>query len=117
MARNLDYEKTGLDRCKYYKAIYVNNNKLTQDAVVQGVFYSRDVEPIKQGNIVGSDDKNIQTIAKIETMDYVNDLALDDYVLLDSNLYLVQEMTMADINDNAKEYRRHANKTVLVLRR
>lgn len=31
------------DCCFYYKAKYINNMKLTQDAVIQGVFYAEGV--------------------------------------------------------------------------
>lgn len=117
MARDTRDPKLGLDRNKYYKAEYVNQNKLTQDAECKGVFYSRDFEPIKQDvNWVGAVQNKVKRV-RLETNDYIPDLETDDFVLYNGELWLVETLETSDIIDNAKPYLRHSNKTIVGLRK
>ena len=117
MGIDIRNKHSGLDRNKYYKGEYVNNMVLNQGAESQGVFYSKDVEPTVMTNIVVGGVKHKQYIAKIETLDYIPDLELDYYVIYDSELWIVQEITAADIVDIAKPFKRHAYKYTITLRR
>ena len=115
MARDIRYAQSG-DRNKYYKAEYVNQNKLTQNAECEGVFYSVDYEPIKHTVewINGTQYKAKRV--KIVTKDYITNLELDDYVLYNGEYWLVDGLEIEDIEDNAKPFLRHANKTIISLK-
>lgn len=116
MARDIRYAQLG-DRNKYYKAQYVNQNKLTQNAVCQGVFYSTDNEPmnITSENFNGVSHKTKRI--KIETIDYIPDLEIDDFVLYNNEIWLVESLDIADLVDNAKAFKSHPNKTIIGLKR
>lgn len=108
-------EKT--DRCKYYKKEYVQNMKLVQDAVVQGVFYSHDVEPFTTRRISSGSIQKSQTIGTIETTDHVGDLEPNFYVLYEGEIYVVEEVSRQD-KATEKEFSRNPSKvTKIRLRR
>ena len=118
MSRDIRYPQGG-DRNKMYKAVYVNQNKLTTDAECMGVFYSTDLEPKKRTVEWINGTQYKVTRLKLETYDYVVDLDQDDFVLYggDGELWLVETIDEEDIEDNAKQFKRHANKTIIGLRR
>lgn len=117
MARDVRVKKSGLDRNKYYKASYVDNMKLTKDATVQGVFYSTDYEPLRTSFVVNGSMRHKQTTVKLETMDFIEDMAPDDFVLYNGELYIVEDIITEDLRDSAKPFSRHSNKYIISLRR
>jgi len=116
MARDTRYAQIG-DRVKYYKAEYVNQNKLTQDAECQGVFYSTDHEPLSVISEWLNGTQHKTKRIKLKTIDFVTDLEVDDFVLYNDELWLVESLEIADIENNAKPYLRHANTTIIGLRK
>lgn len=91
------------NRNKWYRREYVENMKLQQDTIAQGVFYSTDKIPLqKQTLATGNIKKTIYTIT-IETNDVVKELQVDDYVLYDGELWLVDNIVASDYN-TAKEF-------------
>lgn len=117
MGRDIRQAKTGLDRNKYYKAEYVQNMQLTNEAIPKGVFYSTDAEPSNQVSILTGSVRHQQTSIKIITDDYVPDLVSDDYVLHNGELWIVENVLRADINDNAKPFRNNPLRTTISMRR
>ena len=113
--RNMQEPRKGEDRCKYYKATYVTNNKLTQDAEPVGIFYSNDYEPVTGSSAVDGLTKAIEWRVTLETEDYILDLLADDYVLYDGNLWRVEKTTAKDKRDNAKMFKNHAYTTLIWL--
>lgn len=117
MGRDTREATSGLDRNKYYKSVYVDDNKLQKDAVCQGVFYSTDHEPITTTIEWNNGTHFTVTRVKLETKDYVADLTADYFVLYNGDLWRVEEIQSADIIDNAKPFKRHSNKTIISLKR
>ena len=117
MARDFDYSKAGLDRCKYYKGIKTDTT-LTRSVEPEGVFYSRDYKPYSVGfETNASDTQVIVHRVELETKDYVSSLTVDDYVLYDNDYWIVEGLDKADIADNAKEFTKHGYATIIRLRR
>jgi len=106
------------DRNQYYKRSYVDNMKLNPGAVSEGVFYSTDVIPLeKQTIVMGSVKKTAFTIT-VETLDSVENLDVDDYVLYsDGNLYIVDNIVAEDTNENKEFSKRPSFKTTIRLRK
>ena len=106
------------DRNQYYKRSYVDNMKLNPGAVSEGVFYSTDTIPLERQTIImGSVKKTALTIT-IETLDSVENMDVDDYVLYsDGNLYIVENIVAEDVNENKEFSKRPSFKTTIRLRR
>lgn len=119
MAIDTRTARAGRDRNKYYKAKYVNNMKLTAEAEMTGVFYSTDEEPVHKSVVVNGSTRHKQIRVKIKTTDFVEDLDPDDYVLYggDGLLYIVEDVYIKDISDEAKPYARHSNAYIITMRR
>lgn len=106
------------DRCKYVKGVYVDKMELTQDAVVQGVFYSTDevaqtLEEVVQGNI-----KRKQYTITLATPDILTDLTTDDYVLyIDGYLWRVRKMTVDDKTESKEFSKRPSARTLIEMYR
>ena len=101
------------NRNKYYKKDYVNNMKLERDAVVQGVFYSKDVEPFSSISVSSGNVMRRQVTGAIETEDVVDDLEENDYVLYNGSIWLVTGIEVVD-NDNEKWYSNSPSKTTKI---
>ena len=118
MGRDLRFSKKEYNtRCKWYKARYVVNQKLIQDAICQGVFYCKDL-------IDYSESKQVQygvasaraSKLTIQTPDYIGDLSIDDYIDYDGELWRVAEIpAMADDNPNKIFSTRPKTLTTLVI--
>lgn len=117
MARDVRNAVSGLDRNKYYKAEYVNQNKLTQDAVVQGVFYSYDIGEVTEESVVQGVTKTIIYRVQIETYDIVTDLQVDDFVYYSGELWKVEKIGRRDKINKAKPFNRRQFITRIDLRR
>lgn len=93
------------DRNIYYKRTYVDNMKLTQGAVAQGVFYSSDKVAYSEQTMAVGNMKKTMKLVTIETTDTINDLEVDDFVLYggDGQLYIVDNIVAEDYNQ-AKEF-------------
>lgn len=102
------------DRQKWYKKKYVSNNQLTQDAVVEGVFYSKDTIPLKCGMVQVGDIMVNQCSITIETKDYV-DIEQDDFVLYGNYLYRVNSITKDDANESKLYSNRPSIKSTIEL--
>lgn len=104
------------DRNKYYKANYVNNMKLTKDAVAQGVFYSTDLIPLEIQSINNGNVMSKQYIITIVTRDIISDLEVNDYVLYSgSELYRVDNIIANDANDQKRFSARPSFETTIRL--
>lgn len=105
------------DRCKWYKANYVMNKKLVQDAICEGVFYSRDVVDQSESKQVQFGVANHQqSRLTIETPDYIGEIKIDDFLLLDGDLWRVTEIPAIKDDDAGKYYStRPKTLTTLVL--
>ena len=117
MARDLREPVKGLNRNKYYKGTLTNGNKLTRATAIQGVFYSRDYEPIRMFNEVVNRVKHTKKTVKLITNDYIPNLEIDDYVYYNSEYWLVDSIEIADIKDNAKPFKRRSNQYIIGLRK
>lgn len=117
MARDIREPVKGLDRCKYYKGEYTDNNKLSRAEECEGVFYSTDYEPIKINNYVNNGVKHKDYTVKLITNDYIPDIEIDDYVLYNEEYWLVTDIQVSDIKDNAKPFLRHSNETIIGLKK
>lgn len=118
MARNFDYPITGLNYNEYFKGEYVNNNKLVQDSVILGIFYSTDVGTVKSQSITVNSMKKVVYEMTIETKDYIDDMLIDYYVLDDNrNLWRVAGLETKDIDDGSKIFKNNAVKTTIRLTR
>lgn len=106
------------DRNQYYKRQYVDNMKLTNSAISEGVFYSTDSQPLEKQTIVMGSVKKTAYIITIETQDSIDNLDVDDYVLYaDGNLYIVDNIVSEDINEHKEFSKRPSFKTTIRLRR
>lgn len=104
------------DRNKYYKADYVNNMKLTKDAVAQGVFYSTDLVPLEITSVNSGNIMHKQYIITIVTRDVISDLEVNDYVLYSgSELYRVDNIIAKDVNDQKRFSARPSFETTIRL--
>lgn len=92
------------DRNKWYKKTDVERMKLTMNVVAQGVFYSLDIVPMAEEEIVEGNTKHKQYTVTVVTPDIVSELVTDDFVLYaDGELYRVRKITREDKSE-AKEY-------------
>jgi hypothetical protein len=104
------------DRNKYYKADYVDNMKLSQNAVALGVFYSTDLIPLEVQKVVNGNVMSKQYVITIVTHDIVSDLEINDYVLYaGSDLYRVDSIISEDVNDQKRFSARPSFKTTIRL--
>ena len=107
MGRDVRNEQTG-DRNKFFKAQYVNQNKLITNAECEGVFYSTDIESEKEMiEWINGTQYKVRRV-KIETKDFVTNLNVDDFVLYNDELWVVESKEFKEMNDNAKMFRRNA---------
>jgi hypothetical protein len=105
------------DRCKYYKASYVDKMKLTQDAVTQGVFYAEGFSDDETDTVNNGTMQSARTMLTITTLDTVSDLEQNDYVEIDGTLHLVMSVGRKGIGETEQFNRRPALSTVIQLRR
>lgn len=105
------------DRCKYYKASYVDKMKLTQGAVAQGVFYAEGFSDDKATTTNNGTVQSKQTLFSITTLDTVSDLEQNDYVEIDGILHLVVSVGREGVGNTEQFNRRPALRTVIELRR
>ena len=105
------------DRCKYYKASYVDKMKLTQDAIAQGVFYAEGFSDDITTNVNNGTVQSEQTLLTITTLDTISDLEQNDYVLIDSSLHLVVSVGRKGIGETEQFNRRPSVITTIELRR
>lgn len=117
MARDIFYknveDKSGYDiRCKVFKRI---KETQTYDPKVKCVFYAKEIAPYQEtpikvnGKIL---EKRMQ--ATIETLDYVNQLDVDDRILYLGDFYRVASMSTISISSQAYSIR-PSKKTTIVL--
>lgn len=105
------------DRCKYYKAKYVDKMKLVKNAVCEGVFYSTDKIGFQSQTVVNGPIKKTQITGVIETSDYISNLTVDDYVLYRGELYIVDGHAGTDKNESKEFSSRPSYVTEIRLRR
>lgn len=99
-------------RCKIFKRIPDTQD---YDPKVQGIFYAKEISPFQETPILINGrikDKRYQ--ATIETLDYVNILNVDDYVLYLGQMYRVESMSSISISSQAYSIR-PSKKTTIVL--
>lgn len=102
------------DRCKYIKGQYVDKMQLTQDAVIQGVFYSADAVAQSTEEVVSGNIKRKQVSITLKTPDILNDLTTDDYVLYsDGYLWRIRKITVDDKTES-KEYSKRPSAHTLI---
>ena len=117
MGRDIRKGKTGKDRNFWYKGeLNDDSNKLTRADECQGVFYSTDYEPIIITGETIDNVKHTRKTVKLLTNDYIPTMSIDDYVLYNDEYWLVDSITVADLTDNAKPYKRHSNQYILGLK-
>ena len=105
------------DRCIYYKAKYVNNMKLTQDAVAQGVFYAEGVQDDVESVIQVGNAQARQTISSMITYDVVDDLEVNDYVYAGGDLNRVTSITRKGMGASEQFNKRPIFETTIQLSR
>ena len=103
------------DRCFYYKAKYINNMKLTQDAVIQGVFYAEGVQDDSEAMIQTGNAQSRQTISSMITYDIVDDLEVNDYVYAGDTLNRVTSIVRKGIGASEQFNRRPIIETTIGL--
>lgn len=104
------------DRCKWYKKTDVSKMKLTQDAVAQGIFYSKDTVALSETDIAEGNIKRKQFTITIETQDYIEELSADDFVMYsDDYIWRVKSITRDDKNESKMYSKRPSVKTTLEL--
>lgn len=107
------------DRCKVYKGIYENRNKVTIDVNLHCVFYSRDKINYKQNNskIDENSFSKKQTLT-IETQDVLKDVSVGDYVLYTDNKYWkIENIEIQDYDMQKKYSKRPSSIKILTLRK
>lgn len=88
MARNLNRSKAGYrKRCFYYLPDYNDMKKLSQDPILQGIFYAKILSSNTAAAVMGQA-RRTEYIIQIETPDYAN-LGVDYFVVLDNETYRV----------------------------
>ena len=109
--------KGKVDRCKWYKAVYVENQKLVKDAVCEGVFYADGAkdDKVNRINVTGNFLADNVTLI-LSTFDYVEGLTVDDYVEIEGELYLVTSVEIKGIARSEHFNRRIAAETLISLR-
>lgn len=110
--------KEKLNRCKYYKASYINSDRtLKKDAICQGIFYAKDSVPfisqiVNLGNVLVK-----QIIGTIETKDFIPDLEANDFVEYGGDLYIVDKIIPDDENRTKQFSSRPSAVTSIQVRR
>ena len=103
-------------RCKWFKAEYVQNERLVRDAVCEGVFYTKDAKDYEEFRD-GVASATIHQIT-IETPDYIPNITINDYVLYDGDLWRVHQIpAKADETPNKRYSMRPKMITTLILRK
>lgn len=106
------------DRNKWYKAENVNNMKLLEGAIAEGVFYSIDTVPFSMSFEVAGGNTMVKKITgTIETLDVVSGMEVHDYVLYDGELYIIENIIYDDVNENKELSSRPSFVTTIQLRR
>jgi uncharacterized secreted protein with C-terminal beta-propeller domain len=90
-------------RCKWYKRDNKALNVLEIDKTLKGVFYARDIEPVKCEKILVGSSMSTQYTAYIETPDVIRGIEPDDYVKYDGEIWHVIS-AIADDASNQKAY-------------
>lgn len=103
------------DRCLYFKAKYVNNMKLTQDAVVSGIFYAEGVVDDTSSAIQNGNTQSKQIISSMITYDVVDDLEVNDYVYAGGDLNRVTSIVRKGVGKSEQFNRRPVIETTIEL--
>lgn len=105
---------TGYDlRCKIFKRI---PNTQLYEQKTKGVFYAKEISPFQETviNINGKmKDRRMQ--ATIETLDYVDNLSVDDKVYYKSKLYRVESISKLAISSQANSNRPSYQTTIVLI--
>ena len=119
MARDINIKnvenKEGYDvRCKIFKRI---GNTQTYDPKVKGVFYAKEISPFQETNIIlNGNVKTKRFQATIETLDQINILDVDDYVLYQGNIYRVESKSSISISSQAYTIRPVKQTTIVLVK-
>lgn len=107
------------DRNIYYKREYVDNMKLTKNAIAQGVFYTTDKIAYSEQTMAVGNMKKTMKLITLETTDSINDLEVDDFVLYggDGELYIVDSIVAEDYNPSKEFSKRPSFRKEIKLRR
>lgn len=109
--------KGKVDRCKWYKGKYVENQKLVQDAVCEGIFYADGAKDDKNSRVnVTGNFMTDNTSLILSTHDYVDGLEVDDYVEIDGRLFLVVATEIRGFTRSEHFNRRISAETLITLR-
>lgn len=116
MARDINIknvDNSGYEiRCKIFKRI---PNTQTYEPKVKGIFYAKEISPFQETPIlINGRIKDNRYQATIETLDYVNILNVDDYVLYLGQVYRVESMSSIVISSQVFSIR-PSKKTTIVL--
>lgn len=92
------------DKCYYYDSNAVEGNKLVQDAKPLGRFYKRDVISFQWENAANNGiNSNKQFVGTVETLDVVNDLKPDMFVVDNTGtLFIVAAPVISDDANRGK---------------
>lgn len=119
MARDINIKnvenKEGYDiRCKMFKRI---EGTQTYDPKIKGVFYAKEISPFQETPVVlNGNIKSKRFQATIETLDQVNILNVDDYVLYQGSIYRVESKSSISISSQAYTIRPVKQTTIVLVR-
>ena len=120
MGRDLFNVQSGYETRAYiYKAKYVNNNKLVVNPICEGIIYIKDKIAYSEHNEnIGGMARNTNKTLSVETRDFINGITINDYLLINGELWRVNSIPEVDDYELAKPYsRRPRATTTLELRR
>lgn len=119
MGRDLSKSRANrFDRNKWYKSNNINNMKLIEGAVAEGVFYSIDTVPFAMSYEVAGGTNMVKKITgTIETQDVVSGMEVNDFVLYDGEIYIIENIIYDDVNENKELSARPSFVTTIQLRR
>ena len=90
-------------RCYYYKPDYEENIRLNRDAKIEGIIYLKKTNEIIANSFVGST-KTTEVILETRTPDFIDDLKIDYFILLEGYIYRVSGMgSIGDIDDQGRK--------------
>lgn len=119
MARNIfimNVENTeGYDiRCKIFKRI---EGTQTYEPKTKGVFYAKEISPFQETVIsVNGRVKDKRYQATIETLDYINNLNVDDRVYYLGNFYRVESINSISVSSQAFSNRPSKQTTIVLIK-
>jgi hypothetical protein len=101
-------------RCKIFKRI---EGTQTYDPKVKGIFYAKEIAPFQETNIIlNGNVKTKRFQATIETLDQINILDIDDYVLYQGNVYRVESKSSISISSQAYTIRPVKQTTIVLVK-